>query len=68
MVQILQWLEKQPGLAALGALVVLAIVFLPVALRVAGLTGSQIVQVIQLTLQFFVNLTAGLRNQNKNGK
>lgn len=68
MLQLLQWLEKQPGLAALGALVLVFFVLAPLVLRLAGLTGTQIVTVIKLTFQFFVNLAAGLRDENKNGK
>ena len=64
----LEWFETQPGLGLIGALALLAILFIPLALRLAGLTGVQIVDVIRLTLQFFVNIAAGLRDENKNGK
>ena len=68
MLQLLQWLEKQPFIGLFGAFVLAAILLIPLALRLAGLTGVQIVDVIKLTLQFFVNLAASFRDENKNGK
>lgn len=50
------------GLAGLLVLVILA---LPLALRVAGLTGQQIADLLGLTMQFFINLLHEFRAQNK---
>lgn len=50
------------GLAGLLALIVLG---LPLALRVAGLTGQQIADLLALTMQFFINLVHEFRAQNK---
>lgn len=52
----------------LGALIVAIVVlmlFIPLALRLAGLSGQQIVDVLTLTLQFFTNLVSEFRSQNK---
>ena len=49
--------------AALG-LVVLLILAVPVALKLAGLSGQQIVDVLSLTLQFFINLVREFRARN----
>jgi len=60
-------LDKLPANILFGVVVVLAIVILlvPVALRLAGLTGQQITDVLTLTMQFFVNLVREFRAQNK---
>lgn len=60
-------LPENVVIAAL-ALLALVIVLVPLALRLAGLTGQQIVDVLQLTLQFFLNLVAQMRNQNATRK
>lgn len=46
-------------------LLALVLILVPIALRLAGLTGQQIVDVIKLTLQFFINLVQEFRAQNK---
>lgn len=51
-------------LIALG-IIALVVLFVPVVLRLAGLTGQQISDVIGLTLQFFINLVKEFRAQNK---
>jgi len=43
----------------------LVVVIVPLALRLAGLTGQQIYDVLALTLQFFINLIKEFRAQNK---
>lgn len=65
--QIILDLSKWPVGAILGALGIIALLLLllPVALRVSGLTGQQISDVISLTLQFFLNLASHYRAQNK---
>ena len=65
---ILQSIASSPALALLGAGVLLTIILIPLALRLAGLTGAQIVQTIQITLQAFIQLAQGFRAQNKDGK
>lgn len=64
----MEQLLQSPVLAALGGLLVLLVIGVPLALRLAGLSGSQIVEVIKLTLQFLVNFAQSLRQENKNGK
>jgi hypothetical protein len=52
--------------AILGAiaLVGLFVLILPIALKLAGLTGQQIADLLSLTLQFFINLMKEFRAQN----
>ena len=59
-------LKTLPQSAITGVLIVVLVVtiFLPIALRVAGLTGQQIVDLLTLTMQFFVNLIREFRSQN----
>jgi hypothetical protein len=64
-IQILQWLEKQPGLALIGALVILAFILIPLALRLAGLSPAQIVAVIRATFDFFLELVGRHRNDDE---
>jgi len=47
------------------ALAALLIVLVPFSLRIAGLSGQQIMDTISLTLQFFINLVREFRAQNK---
>lgn len=60
-------LKAAPQSLILGALGIVAIVviILPISLRVAGLTGQQIADLLTLTMQFFVNLLQEFRSQNK---
>ena len=67
MIQILQWLEKQPFIGILGAVVLAAILLVPLALKLAGLSAGQIVEVIKLTLNFFASIVASFRDENNNG-
>jgi len=39
----------------------------PVALAVAGLTGSQIVELLRSTMSFILEVVKSFRRQNKNG-
>jgi hypothetical protein len=52
--------------AILGAIVLvgLFVLILPIALKLAGLTGQQIADLLSLTLQFFINLMKEFRAQN----
>jgi len=65
--QIVLDLSKWPTEAILGAIAILGLIVLlvPVALKFAGLTGQQIADVLNLTMQFFINLVAEFRAQNK---
>jgi len=47
------------------ALIALVVVLVPISLRLAGLTGQQIADVISLTMQFAINLVREFRAQNK---
>jgi len=64
----MEQLLSSPVLALLGALLVLLIIAVPLALRLAGLSGKQIVEVITLTLQFLVNFAQSLRDDNRANK
>lgn len=50
------------GVAGIAALVLLLV---PIALRLAGLTGQQIADTLSLTMQFAINLVREFREQNK---
>lgn len=60
-------ISKLPGHVLTGLIVatVVLVLFVPLALRVAGLSGQQIADLLTLTLQFFVNLLHEFRSQNK---
>jgi len=66
-VTIFDLLKNWPAEAILGALVVICIfaLLVPVVLRIAGLQGQQIIDVMTLTLQFFINIVREFRAQNK---
>jgi len=67
---IIDVLAKAPASLILGVLA-LALVFIllvPLALRLAGLTGEQIADTLKLTMQFFINLVAEFRAQNKSSQ
>ena len=53
-------------IVGLAGLLVLIVLGLPLALRVAGLTGQQIADLLALTMQFFINLVHEFRSQNRN--
>lgn len=59
---IAQALIASPFFAILGALTLATIVLIPVVLRLAGLTGVQIVEVLRFTLQFFISIVDAYRN------
>lgn len=50
---------------ALILIIALVVIIVPLALRIGGLTGQQVVDVITLTLQFFINIVREFRAQNK---
>lgn len=66
---IINALSNLPASVLVGtvALLVILVLFIPVALRVAGLTGQQIVDVLTLSLRFFIDLVHEFRAQNQNG-
>lgn len=61
---ILKYAPQSLILGVLG-LIVLLVLGLPLALKMAGLSGQQIVDLLTLTLQFFINLAREFRSQNK---
>jgi len=60
-------LSKVPETVILAFLIVatVLILFVPIALRVAGLTGQQIADLLTSTMRFFINLLQAFRAQNK---
>lgn len=60
-------LQGVPASLILGVfgLAVLLVLLVPLALKLAGLTGQQIVDVLTLTMQFFVNLVREFRAENR---
>jgi len=52
-------------LIAFAALLVLLVLLVPISLRLAGLTGQQIADVLAMTWQFFTNIVREFRAQNK---
>lgn len=63
---ILKYAPQSLILGVLG-LAVLLVLGLPLALKVAGLTGQQIKDLLALTLQFFLNLAREFRSKNRDG-
>ena len=59
-------LSQIPANVLFGVVLVAAVIVLlvPIALKLAGLTGAQIVDVLTLTMQFFVNMVREFRAQN----
>ena len=57
-----------PGQTLLAGLIVVVVglLLVPIILRLAGLTGQQIVDTLTLTMQFAINIIREFRAQNKN--
>jgi len=55
----------QAVLSGLIVAVVVLLLFVPIALRVAGLSGQQIVDLLMATMRFFINFLQAIRAQNK---
>jgi len=53
-----------PIFAVFGLLVLLGVLLAPVALKLAGLTGSQIIELLSATMQFIVEIIHEFRSQN----
>lgn len=64
-VEILNTVSSSPLLAIVGLVAILAIVLAPIALRVAGLTGSQIIELLRSTMSFIVQVIHEFRASNK---
>jgi hypothetical protein len=64
---VIELIRNLPGeaLSGLVVAVVVLVLFVPLALRLAGLSGQQIEDLLTLTLQFFVNLVREFRAQNQ---
>jgi len=61
---VIRAIGEAPLFGIVGALLILAIVLAPAALAFAGLTGSQIVDLLKSTMQFFVSLIHEFRASN----
>ena len=59
------FLDAHPFLALALVFGGFAMVAIPIALRIAGLTGEQIVSVLTMTMQFVSNLVSAFRQKNK---
>ena len=68
LIDLLKNVAASPALALLGAGVLLALLLAPIALRVAGLSGSQIVDLLKTTARFAFNLASALRIQDEGDK
>jgi len=60
-------LSKLSETALLGAFGIMALLVLlvPIALKLAGLSGEQIVDLLTSTMRFFINMLQAFRAQNK---
>lgn len=65
MTDILNAISASPLLAVVGLLVVLAIILAPAALSIAGLTGTQIIELLKSTMAFIVEVIKEFRSSNK---
>jgi len=65
MVEILNAIAASPALALLGAACLLFLLLAPIALRIAGLTGRQIVDTLAMTWQMIIGLVRAFREENK---
>jgi hypothetical protein len=64
MVEIIKAFPAVVIVEVVGLLVVL-VLFVPISLRIAGLSGQQIVDSLSFTLRFFVEIVREFRNENK---
>jgi len=64
---VIELLKSLPASLFSGLIVsvVVVVLFVPIALRVAGLSGQQIVDVLAMTTRFFLELVREFRNENK---
>jgi len=60
-------LKNWPVEAVLAGMIILLVfvLLIPLVLRLAGLQGQQIIDVLTLTTQFCINLVREFRDQNK---
>jgi len=66
--ELLKSVSESPVLALLGAGVLLVVILIPVFLRLAGLSGAQIIDVLAMTGRMIVDLVRAFREENSNGK
>ena len=64
----IQTLSHSPILALFGTCILLAILVAPIVLRIAGLSGAQIVDLLKTTARFAVNLALALRIEDDTDK
>lgn len=62
-------LQALPQTLILGALLIVALLVLlvPISLRIAGLTGAQIIDAFTITFNAFLSIVKEFREQNKTG-
>lgn len=65
---VLNAIANSPLLAVIGLIVVLALVFTPAVLSLAGLTGSQIIELLTETMRFVISLVKELRGRGDEPK
>jgi len=68
MQQILTILSTSPLLALIGLTCVLAFVFTPAVLSLAGLTGVQIIELLRATMEFVLQVIREFRHTNSQPK
>lgn len=68
MVEILHEIGSSPVLAFVGAALLLALLLLPVALKLAGLSGQQIVDTLTITGRILIDLVKAFRDENRSDK
>lgn len=54
-----------PIIGAFGLVVLLSILLAPIVLRLAGLTGAQIVDLLKTTMGFITGLITAFRERNR---
>jgi len=64
---VIELLKSLPASLLSGLIVsgVVVVLFVPIALRAAGLSGQQIMDVLAMTTRFFLELVREFRNENK---
>lgn len=57
-------LLSNPALSVLGLLLLIGVLLAPLALRVAGLSGAQVVELLRSTMGFILEVVREFRSQN----
>jgi len=61
---ILDACAQSPALALFGASVLVALLLAPLMLRIAGLSGAQIIELLRATMTFIITAIRELRSTN----